>query len=939
MNIWDMWSKTDREAPGSWHALPWHLIEVGVVAEQIWRSIVAAPIKARFGGRLGIDDPDLLARWVGFITAIHDLGKISPKFQGLVADQVERLNNLDEPIGTVTDRQSLRHGLISAALLPGLLQEQFGMERKIAERYAYLTGGHHGVMWPQAPISSVSSKRKAVGRAPWDDARRVAVKWLAEAFAIPNPLPGRIVTERLLYEESIWLAGLITAADWLGSDEFHFRYRTDVASPQDARAQARERTRKAMARTGWFQRPVAIPSGTFTEAIVSLPSIAEPYPAQHVAVEAIQSMSGPGIAIVEYPMGWGKTEIALWAAAHWAEHHHIPGFYVAMPTMTTSDQLHGRVTRHLESHLGDRNGKVNLQLLHGQAALSAMPEMAGEEAFDTAAASLAKVRDPEAGVSGRVQRASWFTRRKRGLLATYGVGTVDQVLMSVLQTKHFFVRTHGLGGKTIVFDEVHSYDIYMSTLFDDVLRWLGALGSPVVILSATLPAGRTRQMIAAYQEGAGYEKPLTELAVYPRITVADVHSARSFHGPSPDHESSHNVALRMRTTVVDDETIWAEIGPQLDAALADGGTAAVICNTVRQAQDAYRALSQWFPPEERTLFHARFRQKERKEIQEGVLGLFGKDVLNLEGELDRPHRHVVIATQVIEQSLDLDFDMMISMFCPTDLLLQRMGRMQRHQALDALRPIAFRGKPEIWIVGVNQIDGVPEFHKGSTHVYASHVLIRSWIALQGRDQIVIPDDVEEVIEATYGDLPAVSSDLEAIWSDSREKWEKTLAKDEGSAESVLIPSLADGNDPKQHDVLTKITSIKEDQDDEPFMHASALARTRLGDPSISLVILKADEAREFAGAIHASGDEPLTLKQVRPLLIRSVSVSLHNVVKAARDVPVPRAWEQTAHLRHHRLVVLDEHDRGYLGVLRVELHPTLGARFDKDIEEGDDLNG
>jgi len=935
MNMWDMWSKTRQDDPSDWHALPWHLVEVGAVAEQIWRSIAPAHIKERFAERLGVDDPDLIARWVGFVTAIHDIGKISPKFQGLVPVQVERLKGLEQSIATVSDRVSLKHGLISAAKLPGILQDLFGMEPRASRRYAYLTGGHHGVMWSQSAIKSVDLHPKPVGRAPWDAARREAVVWLAEVFGIPNPLPGKMATERLSYEESVWLAGLITASDWLGSDEYHFRYRTDVVSAQEARAAAKERTDRAMIKTGWFQRPVKISAATFGEAIHSLPKGAEPYPAQNEAIRAIQSMSGPGIAVVEYPMGWGKTEIALWAAAHWANTSRIPGFYVAMPTMTTSDQLFDRVTAHLQAHLGERKEKVNLQLLHGQAALSARPEITADGEFDKAVASLAKVRDPEDGADGRIQRATWFTRRKRGLLATYGVGTVDQVLMSVLQTKHFFVRTHGLGGKTIIFDEVHSYDVYMSELFDAVLAWLGALGSPVVILSATLPAERTREMIAAYQRGAGWEVSAPVFEPYPRITVADQDGARSCHGPSPEHEKSRTVALRMCTTDVDDETIWSEIGPQLDFALKDGGTAAVICNTVRQAQDAWLALGQWFAPEERTLFHARFRQKDRRGIQKNVLDRFGKDVLKDDNDLKRPHRHVVIATQVIEQSLDLDFDMMISMFCPTDLLLQRMGRMQRHQALDPLRPEKFRGKTEIWVVGMNQSDGVPEFHKGSTRVYDTHVLIRSWLALQGRNQIVIPDDVEALIEATYGDVPMVPDNLERAWTESFKKWKKSIGTDEDIAESVLIPSLESGNDPHQNDVLAKINHIKENPEDEPFMDKTALAQTRLGDPSVSLVILKADEAAQFGDAINASGEEPLTLEQVHPLLIRSLSVSLHNVVQAAKNTPEPKAWAQTAHLRHHRLVILDEHNRGFLGELRVELHPVLGARFDKDVEEGD----
>lgn len=933
MNIWHLWSKTRRQAPSDWHALPWHLIEVGVVAEQIWRYRVASSLKDRFAERLGVDEHDLLTRWVGFITAIHDLGKISPKFQGLVPAQAARL--LDLGIATVSAAPSLKHGLVSASELPAILGELFGMEMAVAERYAYLTAGHHGVMWSARSLRSARSSRRLVGRAEWEWARREAVSLLAESFDIPAVLPGRLATERLTYEDAIFLAGLITAADWLGSDERHFTYCTRSASATEARKEALARANRAMGATGWYQQPVFVPSATFGAAIRSLPKDAEPYPAQRVAVEAISATQGPGISIVEYPMGWGKTEIALWAAARWAEAFDMPGFYIAMPTMATSDQLHQRVTRHLSAHLDSDRSPVNLELLHGQAELSAMPEIPDHgDLFTDMEQALADVKDLEDGVPGQIRRTSWFTRRKRGLLATYGVGTVDQVLMSVLQTRHFFVRTHGLGGKSVIFDEVHSYDVYMSRLFDAVLRWLGALGSPVVILSATLPAARTRQMIDAYREGAGWDEAPLELAPYPRITVADGRTTHSHHGPPPAHELSRNVVLHMIPTAVDDEAIWETVGPRLDAALSGGGTAAVICNTVRQAQRAYRALQCWFPSEQLTLFHARFRQLERRTIQEQVLDGFGKDVLREETDTERPDRHVVVATQVIEQSLDLDFDLMISMFCPTDLLLQRIGRMQRHPALDPLRPNRFRGRPELWLVGVTENDGLPVFPSGTRRVYAPHVLIRSWAALQGKDAIAIPDDVEALIETTYGEDTRIPTPLEALWRESETVWKAERQADAETAKAVAIPSLIAGNDPGNRDVLTRITSIREDQEDEPLLHASAVAQTRLGDPTLSLVVLTRDEAGRFADAIETAGDEPLPLKQIRPLLLRAVNVSLPQVVHAAVGMEAPTAWAATSHLRHHRLVVLDDSNRGAVGVIPIELHPTLGVLFGNDIEKG-----
>ena len=179
----------------------------------------------------------------------------------------------------------------------------------------------------------------------------------------------------------------------------------------------------------------------------------------------------------------------------------------------------------------------NLIRVSGQAPLSAVRAKVEDLEQDERLAGSANPTETDRSSSAErreeaVRRAQWFGRRGRGLLATYGVGTVDQAMLGVLATRHNFVRLAGLESRTVIFDEVHSYDIYMSTIVDRLLGLLGALGSPVVILTATLPAHRTAQLVAAYASGAKWNLPDWQPASYPRLTIATADGAAS-HSVEP----------------------------------------------------------------------------------------------------------------------------------------------------------------------------------------------------------------------------------------------------------------------------------------------------------------------------------------------------------------------------------------------------------------------
>jgi CRISPR-associated endonuclease/helicase Cas3 len=309
----------------------------------------------------------------------------------------------------------------------------------------------------------------------------------------------------------------------------------------------------------------------------------------------------------------------------------------------------------VDEFLSANAGKKNLMLLHGKAALNKRFERLKYAA---------RVYDDEKRPSAVVAEEWFAANKKHGLLAPYGVGTIDQALLAVLQTKHVFVRLFGLAGKCVILDEVHAYDAYMTTLMERLLRWLAALDCPVVLLSATLPRDKRLKLLRAY---AGDDLPEAEDVSYPRLTSVAV-------GRPPEVRHLQADPDRARTI----KPGWMDEGNLVETlrqALADGGCAAVIRNTVGLAQNTYLQLRDALKAHgiDVELFHARFPFGRRREIEDAVLKRFGKNG----GPAERNQR-VLVATQVVEQSLDLDFDVMISDVAPVDLVLQRAGRLHRH---------------------------------------------------------------------------------------------------------------------------------------------------------------------------------------------------------------------------------------------------------------------
>ncbi|MCB0188693.1 MAG: CRISPR-associated helicase Cas3', partial [Caldilineaceae bacterium] len=583
--------------------------------------------------------------------------------------------------------------------------------------------------------------------------------------------------------------------DWIGSMEEYFPYIDAPLDPANYVREAAQHAHNALEALQWTGWQPAVAPAAFTDLFPFAPNAV-----QQEAIKLAAQLDDAALIIVEVTTGAGKTETALYLADHQGAVRRQRGLYIAMPTMATSNQMFSRASTFLQNRY--QTAAARPLLIHSQARWlqdNPPPALSVEEDLDGTAA--AATRD-----------MSWFLPRKRSLLTPFGVGTVDQTLLSVLQTRHFFVRLFALSNKTIIFDEVHAYDVYMSELFQQLLRWLRMVGATVILLSATLPAATRRRLVEAY---TGTEKPELTNAPYPSITWAS--GAQSGVIPLAATEARPPIALhridRNPQSVVE----------VLATNLKDGGCAAVICNTIDRAQAIYKALAEaaLVPPTELILFHARTPFAWRDEIEKNVLDRFGKEGAN------RPQKAIVVATQVIEQSLDLDFDFMISDLAPVDLLLQRAGRLHRHP-----RPVRPKlvSTPSLSIA-VNETTDIPDWENDG-FIYEPYILLRTYLTLRDATELLLPVQTASLIEAVYDEtstLPPLSPALTELLTKAAETMMRNQDKARAEAKNRLIPK------PNDEDLLSKRSPGLEE--DSPELHSTFQALTRLGKRTIAVVCL------------------------------------------------------------------------------------------------------
>lgn len=787
-----LWGKSAEKGGGHVNLLLQHLFDAMAVGELIWDRFIAPGIRNRLDSVAAGGDGRRLYAW---LCGLHDIGKASPAFQRMQADLAVGVRAAGLPCPGM-DKRRWRHEKASAFILQAHLETPWSGDDGGSELAWIwpLVAGHHGLFPQSGDVDEPNAKRgmrELQGEGPWAplqglllDVVTVAAGWPTLRDARPSGTPARA--------DQLALAGFITMADWIASDAGHFSGIGDFESVGIGGARDRaERAWRALGlRGGWGELSVPHGDAAFVRRFRN-----EPRPAQKMVTTAAQEIPAPGLLLVEAPMGEGKTEAALAAAEVLAARFGCDGLYIAMPTQATSDAMFDRVREWMATF----EPVQQVALLHGRRLVTGTAGWVEPGDGRLAAGHVDMYGQPEslftsicedrpAEAEERDRPAEWFYGRRRGLLAANGVGTIDQALFAATRTKYVALRYAGLAGKVVVFDEVHAADTYMSQFLGEVLWWLGNGGVPVVLLSATLSPGQRDDLVHWYLAGSQRRPPGAALGVevpavagYPSVTTAWADKA----GPAFSHQTATPWRPSLSTAVtVCEEADGKEAMAAVDAVrelVGEGGCALVVHNTVDRAQASFRALRCFFG-EDVVLLHSRFTAAGRARKTQQLLDCLGAD-----GQR-RPRRLVVVATQVAEQSFDVDADVLVTELAPVDLLLQRAGRVHRHERPSSTRPEYLRD-PRIVVTGVRfRAGNAPWFPRGSEVVYGRHHLLAAAAAVSeaAQDGWSIPADVPALVAAAYADTPAVPEDWLDEADRARAAWRAEEAVRRDSAKSSLL---------------------------------------------------------------------------------------------------------------------------------------------------------
>ncbi|WP_460378047.1 CRISPR-associated endonuclease Cas3'' [Thermus brockianus] len=902
-----LWAKSGNP----YHPLLGHMLDSASVARAI---LLREPKRTLclYGQDWGLP-PEEAVLWVAFLVGLHDLGKASPVFQ---AGWEEGAKKVWEA-GLTWKRELLEtetswvaHGVLTEIYVKEFLRA-FGLGRRASLQLARALGAHHGFPAQREELD-LAHRHVQVEPEAWQEVRKWLVEHLRQTVKAPVPKVPEVSPQGVLR-----VMALTSFTDWIASDPSLFPYGRDPSRP-DYWQEALDLAEKALDQVGW-SRPKAGGQKGFTEVFPFPPNAL-----QKGIPSLLESTHEPILLLVEAPMGMGKTEAALYAYHLLVERLGHRGLYMALPTQATANGLFPRV-RDFLAGLGI--GPLDLQLQHGTAMLNPLYEDLLERARP------AQVYEAQ----GSVSASTWFSAKKRAMLSPHGVGTLDQALLGVLTVKHHFVRLWGLMNRVVVLDEVHAYDAYTSGLLEALLRWLKSLGSSVILMTATLPKAKREALLSAW--GVSGEN----LPTYPRLAAFGERFLGGLPLPYPDK------SVFLKSAPVEPEALAKELLAALPGVLG------AVVNTVDRAQALYQALGKGTPltlgdlldrfnpspseggpwaelgkvREEKAgavvgkalpngtlvfLLHARFPAEERALRETVALALFGK-------RGPRPERAILVATQVAEQSLDLDFDLLYSDLAPVDLLFQRAGRLHRHERP---RPLP-HGKPQLWV------GGLEEPHFGGDlywdRVYEEYILLSTWVSLRNRDALRFPQDLEALLEEVYERKPeAFPEELRERAQESHRRLHERLQKEEETAKNVAL------SEPerliREGDAAHLAASFRmDDEAEDP--HTQRLL-TRLGDPSVPVVpVYRKDEGLY----LDPEGRWPVRLRgepskeEAVALWRRAVRLSRYPIPQELSQEEPPPAWRKSGLLRGLRLLEVGREFGKGRGAFRVQLDPELGVVY------------
>lgn len=798
-SLWGKTGEINDEGEETWLPLYVHLSDASGIARKLWAEWLPKSTRKTIAG--AFDGDEQLARaFLIFICGAHDVGKATPIFEAKTDLRSkpeeaglhvrETLRNEKDPTHPIAGEIILANYLESKVFNDEEKRDAWRCKRQI-DAIASIIGAHHGNFPSLSRIGDGEGKLVELGwtesAGNWRDVQYELIEHALSMAGVDDALLQRIAHHHLTVATESLIDGFLIMADWLASNQDLFPTCSIYNSIDDKRLQRRVASawRDASILPSWHEEtPSVQPFEQYFASRFSLPVGAQARPVQAAAARIAWETKDPGLLIIEAPMGEGKTEAALAAAELMAYRYGMGGVCVALPTMATTDAMFSRVDEWLE-RLPEVEGsdEKSIYLAHGKSRLNEQFQGIIRESWRDSH----RVHTDDDGKSDSgVTVSEWMLGRKRGMLSNFVVCTVDQVLMGALCMRHLSLRQLAIMNKVVIIDECHAYDLYMRQYLDRLLEWLGFCHVPVILLSATLPSGQREGMVSFYLTGrkagshsentstSGNEKPkcmaaflknkptsssleepeepdaanLPSRDAYPLLTYTEGQQQKWVEVPA----SGRCVSVSAEFIGDDIETLKKMLGNLLK----DGGCAGVICNTVGRAQAAAQALAECYGEDSVMLDHSRFMDIDRFKTEETLRDLLGPHATAENGM--RPRRLIVVGTQVLEQSLDIDFDVLVSDIAPIDLLLQRLGRTHRHSRGigEFSRPESLR-RARCFIRGIVEWheDG-PKFASGIVNVYDEATLLESAAMLEmtsekAATEIALPHDIPALVRKAYSD--------------------------------------------------------------------------------------------------------------------------------------------------------------------------------------------
>lgn len=759
MDIHSFWAKTSP-----FQSVYTHALVSGTIAEVLAVEMLSDGVREQLSTDLGFRCKDDLVDFIGYLVSLHDIGKIEYNFQSkdeTMRKLLKQTPELDEwPV------PNIRHEKTGQYFLQAYWR-RCGEERSASNLFAKVVGTHH---------QGKSGDGSYPADSKWQSARIEIEMEMRRHFLKGQQFMLPVVAKNKRGTPAAVLLGIMILSDWIASGDTFADAESWIERP-DAEARIQKEAKAFLLKTGL--KPIHF---VWPESFSSLwPMIPDDglRPMQKEMERQMLAAQEKLLAVlIEAPMGEGKTEAGIYAAVQMAKQWGKDGFYIALPTASTANQMVERTRALMEMH--ELSSAV--RLLHSMAWL----ELSRDQW---------KYTNEEHNELG-----SWLAPLKRALLGQYAVGTVDQAMLAATNVKYGVLRLLGLANKALIIDEIHAYDTYMREILVRLLEWCKAMCIPVIMLSATLPPDMKKELLAPYTA-----QHLS--ASYPLITMLGQNGSVQEY---PIAETSHRLTISVGLEPILNEP--EQIAEFAIRKVKDDGCLCVLMNTVKEAQVVYLAIKERYSGD-LMLFHSQFPAGKRAEIEHACIRKYGKD------KRQRPKQSILVATQVVEQSLDVDFDVMITAVAPIDLLLQRMGRVFRHE--DTARP------PSHTSASVTVLSPSEEGHYGaSAYVYPECLLNSAVRLLHNKQSIMIPEDLAALVRDAYDPQRAPKEEVV--------KWNEKLIKDEvdaGASQQYLLKT------PEKLFTSLEPFGLYEDDGDS----FSMTAKTRLGEPTVRIALLPPED--------------------------------------------------------------------------------------------------